>query len=120
MAGDVYRLPRRHAADDRVRLIAALAQECRRLLAGVAVAADDRDGSSRVEVERSDVGEGEEFGVRMRVKVEFGPEHDVAAIDFLWSADIENLQWLPAVESLRELLWRDLWQRRRGGIRHGR
>src|SRR2546426_2650230 len=52
----------------------------------------------------------------MGMKLELRPEHDVAAFHFFRRPDVEDLQWLPAVKPLRELLRRNLW---RAGIRHG-
>ena len=79
--------------------------------------ADHGDRPGRVEIERGDVGEREELGVGMGMKLELRPQRDVAAFHFFRRADVEDLQWLPAVEPLREFLRGNLWQR---GVRHGR
>ena len=109
-AGDVDGLPGGHSADDGIGLVAALAQKRRRLLAGVTVTADDRDRSRRVKPKRSDVRHREQFRVRLRVKIELGPQRDMSAVDLVGGANVEHLERLPAIEPLGELLRRQLRQ----------
>ena len=100
-ARDVDRLPRGHAAGDRVRLVPTLTQERGRLFAGITMAADDGDGTPRVELQIGSVGQRENLGIRQGVKLELGTERDPISRDSVGRAHVEHLQRLAAVQSLR-------------------
>jgi len=64
------------------------------------MAADDGDGTPRIELEIASVGQRENLGIRQRVKLELGTERDPVSCDSVGSADVEHLQRLAAVQSL--------------------
>ena len=109
LTGDVHRLPGSHSANDRVRLVAPLAQKRRRFLAGIAVTTNHCDRACGVELQGRDVRRGEDLGIRMCMENELRTECHAATLDLVGCAHIEHLQRFPAVESLGELLGCDLW-----------
>ena len=111
----VHRFPRGHPADDRVGLVAALAQERRRLLAGVAMTANDGDRPGAIEMEVADIRRGKKPRVRVRMEVELSPEFDAATFDLVGCTNIQYLERLAAIQALGKLLRRNLGQ---GRIRH--
>jgi len=110
----IDRLPCGHPAADGVRIEALRAQEQRRLPARVPVSAHHGDRPARIERQRVEPWERVHLRGGEGTEVERRPQAHGTLRDALAGADVEQLQRLTTVEALRELVRRDLRERRAG------